>query len=106
MVRLNFPLRQNYSIFMAIFQKNQDKISNNLVNLPNRTPFVNLNPYQEILDPSLLIFFVLFHHSVFTWVSLYGILVEPGCTPHMGAYISPIWVSYRLLAGKQLVCLN
>ena len=28
MVRLNPPLRQNYSIFMRNFQKKQDKISN------------------------------------------------------------------------------
>ena len=26
--------------------------------------------------------------------------MEPGCTPHMGAHIGPIWVPYRLLAGE------
>ena len=41
------PLRQNYSIFMGNFQKNPDKISNNQVQLPNRTPFVNLNPLSR-----------------------------------------------------------
>ena len=47
-------LRQNCSIFMKNFQKYQEKITNNQVQLTNRTPFVNLNPYQEILDLPLI----------------------------------------------------
>ena len=28
--------------------------------------------------------------------------MEPGCTPHLGAHIGPIWVPYRLLTGVHL----
>ena len=97
------PLRQNPSIFLSNFQKNQHRISNNQSQLPNRPPphFVNLNPYQEILDSPLLLLFILFYHSVFTWAIPYGTHMEPGCTPHMGAHICTIWAPYKIAIWEQ-----
>ena len=45
-VHSNPPLRPNYFIFMGNFRKNYEKSR-------KRTPFVNLNPSPEILDPPL-----------------------------------------------------
>ena len=43
-VRSNLPLRQNYSIFMANFQKNQEKIANNQVQSTNQTSLCKFEP--------------------------------------------------------------
>ena len=60
-VRFNPLLRQNYFIFMRNFQKNQHKISNYQVQFSNRTLCKFQSPEQEILDPPLLLLFILFY---------------------------------------------
>ena len=89
-VRLNPPLRQNYSIFMRNFQKNQHKIINYQVQFSNRTPLCKFEPLARNPGsaPASTIYFILF-----TLASPYGTHKEPGCTPN-------IWDPYRLLARK------
>ena len=68
-----------------------------MYNFQIKTSFVNLNPLARKpgSDPASTIYFILF-----TWASPYGTHMEPGCTAHMGAHMGPIWVPYRLLAGR------
>ena len=99
--RLDPPLRHSYSIFMGNFQKNLDKILNNQVQLPNRTPLCKFEPpIQKSWIRPMLLLFILFSYSVYTWPSLYGTHVEPSCTLRMGPIWMSIYVPYRLLSGN------
>ena len=69
-----------------------------MYNFHIETSFINLNPLARNPGsaPASTIYFILF-----TWASLYGTHMEPGCTAHMGPIRVPTWDPY----GSHIDCL-
>ena len=89
MVRLNPPLKQNYSIFMRNFQKNQHKISNYQVQVSNN-PLYKFTPLARTLDPLRLLLVILFYlHGPAHMGPIWNRLHYPYWCPH-GSYIDKI----------------
>ena len=102
MVRLSPHLRQNYSIFMWNFKQHQHNLSNNHIQFSNRNLLCKFEPLSKQLwiRPCFYHLFYSIYMGQPIW-DPYGVRLYCPYGSHMGAHMGPIWVPYRLLAGKE-----
>ena len=98
-VRLNFPLRQNCSIFMSNFpEKFGIKYQIIRYNFHIKLSFVNLDALSRNPGsaPASTIYFIYMGQPI--W-DPYGTRLHSPYGSHMDTHIGPIWIPYRSLAG-------